>query len=265
MSNGTNVRITEEQKKQYLDEGFFILKNVIPPEHLELLRAESQFFIERTNAEMDRKGADVVGINHRNNRYFISHPSLERPQLFDFAFSELMAEICRATIGDEAYFFWEQYVIKAAEKGMKFGWHQDSGYVGVEIPHKPYVTCWCALDDMSEANGTAYILPFSRAGTRTVVKHKAEEGSNDLIGYFGEDPGDPVLVPAGSIAVFSSFTFHRSGFNRTNRWRRVYLAQYSGEIVRKLDGTPWGRHDDFLKKGVISTERRKYEGIHVAV
>lgn len=251
MSAVTTVTITEEQKRQYREEGFFILKNVIPPEHLQLLRDECQYSIDRVNAEMDRKGSTVQGINHRDSRYFICQPSQERSQLFEFAFSELMAEICRATIGDDAWFFWEQYVVKAAERGMKFGWHQDSGYVGVEIPHKPYVTCWCALDDMSEENGTAYILPFSRSGTRTVVKHKREEGSNDLIGYFGDDPGDPVLVPAGSIAVFSSFTFHRSGFNRTPRWRRVYLAQYSGEIVLKSDGKPWGRHDPFLKDGAI--------------
>ncbi|MCW8130499.1 MAG: phytanoyl-CoA dioxygenase family protein [Planctomycetota bacterium] len=251
MSATATVTITEEQKRQYREEGFFILKNVIPPEHLQILREECQASIERINAEMDRKGENVQGINHRDNRYFITHPSNERPRLFEFSFSELMAEICRATIGDDAWFFWEQYVVKAAEKGMKFGWHQDSGYVGVDIPHKPYVTCWCALDDMSEENGTAYILPFSRAGTRTVVQHRREEGSNDLIGYFGSDPGDPVLVPAGSIAVFSSFTFHRSGFNRTPRWRRVYLAQYSGEIVLKPDGQPWGRFDPFMKDGAV--------------
>jgi ectoine hydroxylase-related dioxygenase (phytanoyl-CoA dioxygenase family) len=32
-------------------------------------------------------------------------------------------------------------------------------------------SCWIALDDMTEANGTAYLLPYSRPGTRHVVKH----------------------------------------------------------------------------------------------
>lgn len=26
-------------------------------------------------------------------------------------------------------------------------------------PHKPYLTCWCTLDDVSEENGTVYVLP----------------------------------------------------------------------------------------------------------
>ena len=100
---------------------------------------------------------------------------------------------------------------------MKFSWHQDSGYVKWYDPttnHKPYVTCWCTLDDVSEKNGTVYILPHSRAGTRDkIIDHTKEEGSNDLIGYTGSDPGDPLIVPAGSIVAFDSYVLHRSGPN----------------------------------------------------
>jgi ectoine hydroxylase-related dioxygenase (phytanoyl-CoA dioxygenase family) len=31
------------------------------------------------------------------------------------------------------------------------------------------LTCWIALDDVTEANGTVYLLPYSRAGTRDVI------------------------------------------------------------------------------------------------
>ena len=55
-------------------------------------------------------------------------------------------------------------------------WHQDSGYVGYD--HKTYLTCWVTLDDVSEENGTVYLLPYSRAGTRDWVRHVKEEGTN---------------------------------------------------------------------------------------
>ena len=132
---------------------------------------------------------------------------------------------------------------------MKFGWHQDSGYVGYP-DHKPYLTCWCALDDMTEENGTAYIMPFSRIGIRSWVKHIQEAGSNDRIGYFGDDPGIPVIAPAGSIAVFTSINFHRSGPNRTSRLRRTYLAQYSAEPILSADGTKlWGNAEPLIVDG----------------
>ena len=39
---------------------------------------------------------------------------------------------------------------------------------------------------MNEENGTVYILPHSRAGTKDkIIDHLKEEGTNDLIGYTG--------------------------------------------------------------------------------
>jgi len=240
--------ITEAQKKQYQDEGYFILERVIPDAHVEMLREECARYIRMIEDEMDRQGKDVIGINHRNSRYFISNRYKESASIASFIFSDLMADICRATLGDEAYLFHEQYVVKAAEKGMKFGWHQDSGYVG--HAHKPYLTCWCTLDDVNEENGSVYILPYSRAGVREMVKHSREDGTNDLIGYFGDDPGIPVVVPVGSVAVFSSVCFHRSGPNRTNKMRRVYLPQYSAEPITTPDGSKlWSFAEPFLKDG----------------
>ncbi len=53
----------------------------------------------------------------------------------------------------------------------------------------------------------------------------------------GDDPGDPVIAPAGSIACFASTVLHRSGANTTDRFRRVYLAQYSAEPILNADQT----------------------------
>lgn len=243
------INITDKQKQQYREEGYFILENVIPESLLELLRSECGTFINQMDERMERENTDVLGLNHRNKRYFVSNCFRQQPRLREFLFSDLMADICRATLGDTAYLFWEQYVVKGAEAGMKFSWHQDSGYVGYP-DHKPYLTCWCALDDMSEENGTVYVMPFSRIGIRSWVKHIREEGSNDLVGYFGPEKGVPAIVPAGSIAVFTSINFHSSGTNTTDTMRRAYLAQYSAEPLLSHDGSRlWGSAEPLLQDG----------------
>jgi hypothetical protein len=56
-------------------------------------------------------------------------------------------------------------------------------------------------------------------------------------------------VPAGSIVAFDSFVFHRSGPNKTNRMRRIYLPQYSGAPISRPDGKPWAMATPFLKDG----------------
>ena len=146
--------ITEEQRTQFREEGYFILERAVSEEQLKILREACDDLIEAMHAEMDRLGTDHIHISHRGKRYHIAKQYYRAPRLGEFVFSALMAEICRATLGDTAFLFYDQYVVKAAEQGMAFSWHQDSGYLG--FPHTPYVACWTAVDDMTLANGCVY-------------------------------------------------------------------------------------------------------------
>jgi len=223
--------VTDAHRQQFAEEGYFILERAVPDEHLSILRDSCDYLIDLMHQEMDRQGTDHIHISHRGKRYHIAKKFDQPPRLSEYVFSDLMAEVCRATIGETAYLFYDQYVVKAAEQGIKFSWHQDSGYLG--FPHRPYVTVWAAVDDMAEQNGTAYVLPFSTVGIRTLVEHVRDEETGDKIGYFGRESGVPATVPAGSLVVFSSLSFHRSGANRTDRMRRAYVTQYSPELIHK--------------------------------
>ncbi len=242
MSSSHTSPITEQHRNQYQRDGYFILKNVVPARHLQILRGSCDYLVDLMHQEMDRLGTDHIHISHRGKRYHIAKQYDKPPGLKDYVFSPLMAEICRATIGDRALLFYDQYVVKAAEQGIRFSWHQDSGYL--DFQHRPYVTVWAAVDDMTIENGTAYVLPFSTCGIRTRVEHIRDPVTGDKIGYFGDQPGVPAVVPAGSLVVFSSVTFHRSGANTTDRMRRAYVTQYSAEPICK-PGT-----DELLHLGV---------------
>ena len=177
------MKITDQQRELYRNEGYMILPGVIPPAMLEMLREECSYNLGYYDSIMDAKGVQTENISHRGKRYFINNRYRLSNRLWQFIFSDLMAEVARATVGDDAYLFHEQWVVKGAEQGMKFSWHQDSGYVKWYDPttsHRPYVTCWCTLDDVSEKNGTVYLLPHSRAGTRgQIIDHTKEAGTND--------------------------------------------------------------------------------------
>lgn len=235
--------VTPTMIDQYRDEGYFILEKAIGEADLELLRGGGQFAMDRLDQQMDEAGVDRLDINAKGKRYFSAMVYRDRPELRRFLFGPTMAQICRAVLGDEAYLFWEQYVIKAADPDTSFAWHQDSGYVHEN--HAPYLTCWIALDDVTEENGSVYLLPYSRSGIRSYIKHIRSE-TGDEVCYFGSDPGMPVIVPAGSIVCFSSTVIHRSGPNLTDRLRRVYLAQYSSEVIMDQSGEkPWGSFERF--------------------
>jgi len=61
-------------------------------------------------------------------------------------------------------------------------------------------------------------------------------------------------VNAGSIVVFSSVTFHRSGANNTDKMRRAWAIQFSPEIIYEADGSLKGLDELFLKNGVKAKE-----------
>ena len=250
MSTLTLPKITEEHKRQFREEGFFILDSVVHADQLAILRDECDQGVEDIHKEMDERGEDTLFISHRGRRYFIPWRTRTSERLRSFVFGEILAEVCKETIGPNASLFLDQFVVKAAEKGMNFSWHQDSGYIPFD--HAPYLSCWVSLDDVSEENGTVYMLPYSQLGIKSRVTHTADPKTNDMVGYYGTNPGVPVIVPAGSIAVFSSVCFHRSGPNTTDKARRVYLCQFSVEpIVSPYDQMVYGEFTPFLKDGAI--------------
>jgi ectoine hydroxylase-related dioxygenase (phytanoyl-CoA dioxygenase family) len=254
------MMISEEQKELYGVEGYVIFERVIPDDILQMLREECSYFLGYKDAQMDSEGKTTSGITHRGKRYFIANMYRMSLYLRDFLFSPVMAQITQAALGPDVYLFNEQWVVKGPDQGMKFSWHQDSGYVkgrDKNTNHKPYVTCWCTLDDVNEENGTVYLLPHSRGGTdHTIFDHEQEQGTNDLVGYKGEDPGMAIKVPAGSVVAFTSYNFHRSGANTTPKMRRIYLAQYSSEPIMSSDGSaPWSQAVRFVKDGIVVYDR----------
>lgn len=242
--------ITDRHRKSYRDQGFFVLEEAVPLKQLELLRSTCDRLVAEQDAEMDRLGSAELNLSRRGSRYFVFLAFKEHPELGDVIFNDLMADLCRATVGPNAMLFWEQFVVKGSSNATKstFAWHQDAGYVdGLPVP--PYVNAWVALDDVTEENGTVYLLPYEAAGTRDRVQHEIDESSGDRIGYFGDHPGIPVVAPAGSIAVFSSTTFHRSGPNTSGQPRRAYALQFAADVVHYADGSTMGLTERFLVEG----------------
>lgn len=254
MSASTIAQVSDSDRDLFAEEGYMILEDVIPEDMLRMLREECSYFLGYMDARMDAGLMSSGALSKRGNRYFVNDMYRYSRRLRQFIFSDLMAEVCRATIGDEAYLFVEQWVVKGAEQGMKFSWHQDSGYVKAVDPdtrHAPYLTCWCTLDDVNEENGTVYLLPHSRGGTKgRIITHDRDPETNDLIGYSGDDGGVAIDAPAGSIVAFSSYNLHSSGTNTTDRMRRVYLAQYSPAPVHNTQtGEQMNLAVPFVKDG----------------
>lgn len=252
--------VSSDAKQRFDDTGIMVLAGVIPADDVTMLREECAYFLGYADARMDLEGRPFNPITVRGRRYFVNGLHRYSDRLWRFLFGDVMADVCRATLGDDAVLFNEQWVVKGADEGMAFSWHQDSGYVKARDPettHPPYLTCWCTLDDVSVVNGTVHVLGLDEGGTRdTIVTHGHDRETNDLIGYTGDLAGTAIEAPAGSVIAFSSYNLHRSGTNSTDAMRRVYLAQYAAApIVHSRTGEQFNLAVPFLRDGEVVYDR----------
>ena len=240
--------ISEQQIQQFQEEGYFVTAPMWTKAELQAVSDEfDRLYDEYTESVDTDDDTDDRARELAKNRPFIGAMHTYSELMCEFAKSPIYLEACLKLIGPDVDLYFNQAVIKLPVHGQEFGWHQDSGYIPES--HRPWLSCWCALDDVNEENGTVYLLPCSQFGGGEIREHVRQEETNDLVGYFGDEPGVPVIIAAGGIAIFSSATFHRSGANSSGATRRVYLAGYSPEVMPSKEGTS-RQAVPFLKAGV---------------
>jgi ectoine hydroxylase-related dioxygenase (phytanoyl-CoA dioxygenase family) len=100
--------------------------------------------------------------------------------------------------------------------------HADQIFVPAPWPTEPQGlnVAWC-LDDFTEANGATRVVPASHRLNRAPRPGEADVETVAL------------EAPAGSIVVFESRVWHKTGFNRTRDQRRAgVFAWYTRPIYR---------------------------------
>lgn len=237
--------------------GYCVLDRVVEPATLELLRVEADRAVEEEAALLRRGGPRFVPVSTLDDRYAVTGRARSSAALRSFAISELMAKICRAALGNDAWLFSETFVCKEPNNRHGWIWHQDAAYLahaGFSLP--PNLSLWVAIDRMTEQNGTLQVLPWSLTGLRHLVPHDfTKPWDSDEMVSFGDFP--PLILPvdAGSIVVMSGLLPHASSPNQTGERRRAYLLQFSPRPVER-DGRPFQLAIPLLANGVAQLEEK---------
>ncbi|PTN46740.1 hypothetical protein DAI43_31275 [Achromobacter xylosoxidans] len=103
-------------------------------------------------------------------------------------------------------------------------WHVDAplGQIAEPLPEFPLTlqNVWM-LDDFTADNGATRVMPRSHK-----LRKSPPWGSGPLDGEV------TLTAPAGSVAIWLSNTWHRSGPNHTDRERRAILCNYNVSWLR---------------------------------
>jgi ectoine hydroxylase-related dioxygenase (phytanoyl-CoA dioxygenase family) len=219
-------RVLPAQAAQYDRDGFFVLADAIRPDERERLVAEIDPREARVEDFLRGQEGGRLFIARAGEITFSTHLVKRSRWLREFCASALFGDLGHDLIGPDVRLYWDQAVYKKPGNPEDFPWHQDNGYAFVEP--QQYLTCWIALTDATLENGCPWVVPgLHRRGT---LRHwMTELGWRCL-----DEAPDAVPLPlgAGSIAVFSSLTPHRTGPNTTGDVRKAYIVQLAPDGAR---------------------------------
>ncbi len=220
--------ITPEQRRQFADAGYFLLENVFTQAEMDGLARSIEAYQKRHDDHLRATQNAGGGISRAGEITFTSHLAESDDAIRAFVTRPEFVAITTQMLGPDVDLYWNQSVFKQPEGDKSFPWHQDDGYTPVDP--SPYLTLWLAVNDATEENGCISVLPGShKNGT---VPHTGSPSGLECYRLDAPDQGLRVPVRAGSMAVFSSLTFHKSGPNRSTGARKAYVIQYSHAGLR---------------------------------
>ncbi len=226
------MRITREQKEVFDTLGYFVIDQLFTIDEMDELTNAIQIYVDRHHEELTDLGTQ--GISRVGEIQFTAHLAAQDERIKRFVTQDRLVQIAIDIIGPNVRLYWDQAVVKRPETPREFPWHQDNGYTPVDP--EQYLTCWLALTDATLENGCIWVLPGShKQGT---LRH--EDSPLGKVAYSGENPGVPVPLRKGGVAVFSSLLLHKSGPNLTTAdMRKAYIVQYcdAAATLRKT-GSP---------------------------
>jgi ectoine hydroxylase-related dioxygenase (phytanoyl-CoA dioxygenase family) len=234
--------LTKAQVRAYCEAGGFVLDNAFSPEEIAEVIATIDPMEAKAEAMLKTRDDKKMGIARADEIIFSPHLVARSEVLKRFSRHPVFQNLTRELIGANVNLYWDQLVYKKPNMPDEFPWHQDNGYTFVEP--QQYLTCWVALTDASVDNGCPWIVPG--AHKRGTLEHRWTDLGFECL---REPEGAvPLEVRAGSIAVFSSLTPHRTGPNLTSSTRKAYILQYAptgavmhprGDAPRAADDPDW--------------------------
>ncbi|MEM7002085.1 MAG: phytanoyl-CoA dioxygenase family protein [Pseudomonadota bacterium] len=218
--------ISEAQARDYREIGGFVLTDAFSSDELRPLIAELDALEAEANTALQSLPEGQPSIARHDKIVFSAHAVLRSPAARAFAAHSVFQQLCHDLIGGAVRLYWDQLVYKRPGTAEEFPWHQDNGYTYVDP--QQYLTCWVALTDATEANGCPWIAPGRhQLGT---LKHRWTDLGFSCMDAVEDAQAMPLR--AGSVAVFSSLTPHRTGPNLSTDLRRAYILQYAPDGAR---------------------------------
>ena len=256
--------LTSEQMHQWENDGYLLLKNVIPEplidgvrhrfacvvqDIIQQLKEQETVEDEGTELPFETRLLKVAG-KHANRFGRSWRGQIATSEIFDLHYAGPLVDVIGQLTGTDVI---GHPVFNARPKlpGQQLTvvpWHQDSGYFGKVSEESLIPTAWIPLVPVDETNGCLQVVAGSHK--LGVVNHHTEEREGKFLEVLDELVDDDRIVTCpmemGDALVFHNLTLHRSLPHTTSqiiRWaidiRYLRDGDHPGSIYWKDPDFKW--------------------------
>jgi len=227
--------LTGAQLAFYRERGHLTVPGVFAPQLMDEIIADIERWGEEVLADLpleQRAWYVDGGVKSRTVLRKLDNPHHQRAAVRRLAFEPSLVQMVEDIIGPGVSVYFSQIFFKPPEGGGPKPAHQDNYYFGPDDP-EALVTAWIALDDATIENGCLYYAEGSHRGP--VYPHVTPPGEPYNLQLPAEIlaryPAIPALVPRGGVSFHHGNSFHHSGTNLSQRWRRACALHYVGNAT----------------------------------
>jgi len=222
-------------------DGFLLARGVVPPEELTPLR---EIYDQLFRARAGWEGGDFFDMLDPEDRLDgarlpqLAWPSRQAPWLAGTQ-ARRNAQALASTLLPGAELVWEFAIMKPPLTGAATPWHQDEASFTIGTPYRTAISCWIALQDVTEEQGCLQYIPGSHRGP--LLDHDSVGGNRraHALAATAPDLSRAVAVPvaAGDAVLHHSRTLHGAGPNTSPEPRRSLTLEFAvrdrAEMIRR--------------------------------
>jgi hypothetical protein len=207
-------------KQEIAESGFARYEQLLDPLDVDLVD-------EIITALMEKSCSRKKDSNHGHE--FSSQPELIKPSAISPALRASVVfsrcqKIATEYFGSHGYYLFDHAIYKLPQSTTTTPWHQDQAYLGVDIPGLHF---WIPFQNTSQKNGT---LCFVKGSHKKLLPHIFAFPENKHVLTTADKPQSniyPMDLAKGDVSIHTELTWHFSGENHTNDFRKAWIIHFS--------------------------------------
>jgi len=263
-----NGKLTSDQQKFYEENGFIVVKNLIP-------KHDIQKYLQRFNDIANRRVPTPPGLTVQKEVKVAKEDQNENTvyKLQDLFFDEVLFEYCKhpnvlpyveAFCGPNLMAIHTMLINKPPDSGTKSSrhpLHQDLHYFPIR-PVDRIVGAWTAMETINRANGCLVAIPGTHKGEHLDHDYPEWEGGVNKMYYgvkemSGQENRVHIEMEAGDCILFHPLLIHGSGTNNTKGFRKAISCHYAAADCHYIDVK--GTIQENLANEVLEVATKKFK------